>query len=347
MRGEWRLLRDYFGWLSAVDEVARSGALSDVDVVHHVTLGSLNSGSTLAEVPQPVLFGPVGGGQRCPAELRPLLGASGYGELFRDAAWAARRRVSPRFRHTMLRADVVFVTNRDTGRLAVRHGAGRVELMMSDGIWADTLPAAPPDRDLAAPLLLWVGSLLPRKAPGLAIRAFRHVLDDFPDARLQILGDGPLQPELERLTSELGLTGRVEFTGRIPHLEVRACYLRANLLLFTSVRDSLGGQTVDAWASALPTVSFAHQGIGDFSPPEGSALVPLCAAAQAPQRFAAAVRTLLSDRDRYAQTCVAALDHARLHTLDRRAERAVAVYAQLLAGRQPLSRHNRRRVHPG
>jgi glycosyltransferase involved in cell wall biosynthesis len=334
MRGEWRALQQYFGWLSKVDELARAGAMSDVDIVHHVTLGSLNSGSTLAGLRQPVLFGPVGGGQRCPPQLRPLLGPSVYGELLRDAVWATLRRVSPRFRHTMRRADMVFVTNRDTGRVAVRHGARRVELMLSDGIWADTLPAVPPARDLAAPLLLWVGTLAPRKAPGLAVRAFRHVLDEYPQARLEVLGDGPLRPDLERLTTDLGLTGRVTLVGRIPHAEVRARYAGANLLLFTSVRDSFGGQAVDAWSSALPTVSFAHQGIGDFSPPAGSVLVPVCAAAAAPRRFAAAVSTVLRDRARYASTCAAALDHARRHTLDERVQRAVAVYTELLAGRR-------------
>jgi hypothetical protein len=60
----------------------------------------------------------------------------------------------------------------------------------------------------------------------------------------------------------------------------------------------------------------------------------VCAAAAAPQRFAAAVGALLGDRARYSSACVAALDHARRHTLDGRAARAVAVYTELLAGRR-------------
>jgi glycosyltransferase involved in cell wall biosynthesis len=333
MREECRSLQRYFGWLSAIDGLVRSGAMSDVDVVHHVTLSSMNSGSTLADLPQPFLFGPVGGGQRCPPQLRALLGASGYGELLRDAGWAVRRWTSPRFRHTMRRADVVLVTNKDTGRVAARHGARRVELMMADGVWADTLVPAPPERDLAAPVLLWVGSLRPRKAPGLAVRAFRHVADEFPEARLVVLGDGPLRPELERLRSQLGLTRRMELAGHIPHAAVRARYAQVTLLLFTSARDSLGGQAVDAWASALPTVSFAHQGIGDFAPPGGSMLVPVCSSAEAPRRFAAAVSAVLGDPAGYPRMCAAALDHARRHTLDARAERTMDVYAALLSGR--------------
>lgn len=331
MREELRTLQRYAGWLSEMDRLAAAGAMAGMDVVHHVTLGTVNIGSMLASLRQPVLFGPAGGGQRCPAQLRPLLGAWGYGEMVRDAGWAARRRLSPRFRQTMRRSDLVFVTNRDTGRIAARHGARRVELMMADGVWADTLPAAPPARDLAAPVLLWVGGLRPRKAPGLAVRAFRHIADQFPQARLEIVGDGPLRAAVQRLTSELGLTDRVEMAGHIPHAAVRERYAAATLLLFTSARDSLGGQAVDAWASALPTVSFAHQGVGDFAPPDGAATVPVCAAAAAPRRFAAAVGGILRDPDGYASMCAAALRHARRHTLDARAGRAVQLYAELLA----------------
>lgn len=335
MREEWQSLQGYFSWLSTVDDLARSGALSDVDVVQHVTLGSLNCGSVLAQLRQPLVFGPVGGGQRCPARLLPLLGASGYGELLRDAGWAGRRRLSRRFRHTMRRADVVFATNRDTARLATGHGARRVELMMCEGVWADSLVAAVPERELTAPVLLWVGSLRPRKAPGLALRAFRHVVEEIPAARLVIIGDGPLWPELQRLRAELGLTGRVTLAGHLPHAQVRASYAGATLLLFTSARDSLGGPAVEAWASALPTVSFGHQGIGDFAPPGGSVRIPVCPAAEAPRRFAAAICAVLADPVGYPRMCAAALAHARRHTLEARAARTAAVYAELLAGRRP------------
>jgi glycosyltransferase involved in cell wall biosynthesis len=330
MRDEGDALSRHLGWLSEVDKLVAAGGLSDVDVVHHVTLGSLNSGSVLGNLSQPVLFGPVGGGQRCPPALLPLLGRSGYAELARDAAWAARRRIGRRFAATMRRADVVFVANRDTARLASRYAPGRVELMMCDAITADSLLPAPPERDLAAPLLLWVGGLRPRKAPALALRAFRHVLVEFPAARLHVLGDGPLRPAMAALARELGLAGRVEFAGRVPHAEVRARYARATLLLLTSVRDSFGGQALDAWASAVPTVSFGHQGVGDFSPAVGSVLVGPCTAAAAPRRFAAAVAAVLGAPDRYPERCAAALAHAQRHTLQARTGRAVEIYAGLL-----------------
>jgi glycosyltransferase involved in cell wall biosynthesis len=328
-RAEWASLCRYAGWLSEVDQWVAGGGLSEVDVVQHVTFGSLNAGSAVAGLAQPVVFGPVGGGQRCPAQLRPLLGRARHGEALRDVAWALRRRRGTRFGATLRQADLVLAANTDTALLAARHGARRVELMMPDAVPATAVWPAPPARDLAAPLLLWVGSLRPRKAPGLALQAFRHVLDAVPAARLEVLGGGPLAADLARLAGELGIAGRVHFAGAVPHAEVWSRYPRAAVLLFTSVRDAFGGQALEAWAAGVPTVSFAHQGIGDFAPP-GAALVGPGPAATAARRFAAAVLTLLADTGGYPARCTAALTHARLHTLEARSRRASALYAALL-----------------
>jgi glycosyltransferase involved in cell wall biosynthesis len=107
--------------------------------------------------------------------------------------------------------------------------------------------------------------------------------------------------------------GRVELTGTVPDADMPKQYADATVLLFTSVRDTFGDQVLEAWAAGLPTVSFAHQGVGDFCPPLGSALVGPCPAARAPARFAAA------------------LAHARRHTLSARTARAVSLYEELLA----------------
>jgi glycosyltransferase involved in cell wall biosynthesis len=330
MRAEWGYLSGYVGWLSEVDDLVRDGGLSDVDVVHHVSLGSVHSGSTSAG---PLVFGPVGGGQRCPVPLRPLLGGSVRGEVLRDLAAAARRRPGSRFAATMRRAGIVLAGNRDTAGVARRHGARRVELMMPAAVPDATLPATAPERDLAEPVLLWVGSLRPCKAPALAVRAFALLGSRLPAARLRFVGDGPLAGEVRALVTGLGVADRVEFTGTVAHADMPKQYADATLLLFTSVRDTFGDQVLEAWAAGLPTVSFAHQGVGDFSPPLGSALVGPCAAAQAPARFAAAAAAVLGDPGGYPARCAAALAHARRHTLSARTARAVSLYEELLAQR--------------
>jgi glycosyltransferase involved in cell wall biosynthesis len=62
----------------------------------------------------------------------------------------------------------------------------------------------------------WVGILREWHRVDLLLTAIARL----PSLRLLIIGDGPDQPRLERLASELGVTSRVTFTGRVPHAEM-------------------------------------------------------------------------------------------------------------------------------
>ena len=70
-----------------------------------------------------------------------------------------------------------------------------------------------------------VGRLSPEKNHARLIRAFADVLKDDPGAKLVIIGDGPLAPELKQLAVSLGISGSVQFTGRLrnPYAVMSAC----------------------------------------------------------------------------------------------------------------------------
>lgn len=58
-----------------------------------------------------------------------------------------------------------------------------------------------------------VGRLDPVKGQDVLIRALPAVMARFPDLKVLIIGDGPLEPELRRLSTELGIGSRVLFLG--------------------------------------------------------------------------------------------------------------------------------------
>ena len=70
-----------------------------------------------------------------------------------------------------------------------------------------------------------VGRLSPEKNHARLIRAFAHVAPSIPDAKLVIIGEGPLEKELKQLAISLGVSGTVEFTGRLrnPYSVMSAC----------------------------------------------------------------------------------------------------------------------------
>ncbi|MEU4681916.1 glycosyltransferase family 4 protein [Streptomyces xinghaiensis] len=323
----------YDGWQRRTLEHARGHGLGRADLVHHVSYGSLVGGSALRRLGPPLVFGPVGGGQTAPRSHRRWLGPAYVQEMVRELLWVRGMSLRPTCRATVREAALVLTTNRDTARRARRLGRADPRLVLSDGV-PDALPRKParegPERPDRPPTVLWVGRLTAIKAPELALRAFALLSARVPGARFVVLGDGPLRADLERLTVRLGLTGSVSFRGRLPWKDTLAAYDDADVLLFTSLRDSFGVQNLEAWARGLPVVHLDHQGVGDFSAPGCAAPVPLGDPADLPGRLADALAGVLADEEARRRTAEAGPRWARQHTWAAKAEFAERLYEAVL-----------------
>ena len=120
----------------------------------------------------------------------------------------------------------------------------------------------------SVPLVLMVASLVEKKGHETAIQAFADIVNDFPAARLRIVGDGPLRVRIERLAATLGVRERVDFLGYLPHgSELLQEYRRASVFLHPSQTarngdaEGLPGSILEAMACGLPVVATRHQGI--------------------------------------------------------------------------------------
>ena len=149
--------------------------------------------------------------------------------------------------------------------------------MLADGVDASFLRSdvREPNPD---PIFLWAGRLMPLKAAPLAVRAFARVREQLPTARLLIAGHGPEQDAVAALVTALGLDGSVELLGPRPWPEVRELMDAADCFVFSSLRDSFGGQCLEAAARGLPLAVFNHHGAGELLPdaadPQGSGRRP-------------------------------------------------------------------------
>lgn len=161
-------------------------------------------------------------------------------------------------------------------------------------------------------LVLHVGRLVEKKGTGLLLEAVAEV----PEARLVILGDGPLRPQLERYAAARGIAERVRFLGAQPPQEVARWMGRAALLAAPSVTardgDSEGLPTVviEAAAASLPALVSDHSGLPEavidgrsgFVVPEGDAaalaarLAELVASPGLQARMGAAARAVAEER---------------------------------------------------
>ncbi|MFJ9869872.1 glycosyltransferase [Streptomyces sp. NPDC101165] len=327
----------YDGWQRRALAYARSHGLDEADLVHHVSYGSLQGGCALHRLGPPLVFGPVGGGQTAPRSHRRYLGAAYWQEAVRTLRI---RRLSrrPLCRATLGEAAVVLATNRDTQRVTRRLGRTDTRLMLADGIHESLLRESAEGervRPPGPPTVLWVGGLIPIKAPELALRTIAHLRSEIPDVRLVILGDGPLRHALEQLALHLGVDESVEFRGRLPWSQVFTVYDQADAFLMTSLRDSSSMQSLEACARGVPVVHLGHQGIGDFSAPGGAVSVPLGSSADLPQRLASALGGVLNDEQTHRCMEHAALAWARKHTWTAKAEIAEKIYRAILPVDRP------------
>jgi glycosyltransferase involved in cell wall biosynthesis len=120
--------------------------------------------------------------------------------------------------------------------------------------------------DPAGPLLVHVGSFTPEKDHALLLAAFREVRHRLPAARLVLLGDGPLRPEVERRAaagSAAGDTGgagpAVRFLGARPDAAELAG--GADLLVLSSRIEGTPGVVLEAAARGVPAVATAVGGL--------------------------------------------------------------------------------------
>ncbi|MFC4455905.1 glycosyltransferase [Deinococcus sonorensis] len=155
------------------------------------------------------------------------------------------------------------------------------------------------------PLVLFVGRMVEKKGVADLLRAMQQVRAQLPEARLVLLGDGPLLTELQTLAGHLGLP--CDFMGRQSVPEIQQWMAQASLLCVPSVTaqngDTEGLPTVvlEAQACGLPVVATEHAGIPEAVQHEVNGLV---VPERDPAQLAAALTRLLTDaplRQRFGQ----------------------------------------------
>ena len=105
----------------------------------------------------------------------------------------------------------------------------------------------------SAPVVGTIGRLADVKRQDVLIRGFARLGDVVPEARLLIVGDGPLRPGLESLARSLGLGDWVVFAGYQARPER---FLRAmDAFALTSRTEGMPLAILEAWASGVPVVA--------------------------------------------------------------------------------------------
>jgi glycosyltransferase involved in cell wall biosynthesis len=156
---------------------------------------------------------------------------------------------------------------------------------------------ASPTNALAVPqpkngfTLLCVGRLAPSKDHATLLHAVALTRAHHPDLQLWMVGDGPLEPNLRKLSAELGLDTCVTFFGE--QADVSPFLLAADLFVMSSVTEGLPVSLLEAMSAGLPAVVTGVGGMGEIARLSGAVtLVP----SSDPEAMAAALCKAIAQR---------------------------------------------------
>jgi len=140
-----------------------------------------------------------------------------------------------------------------------------------NGAWPADVRAIP--RPKKGFTLLYVGRLAPLKDHATLLRAVAITRTHHPDVQLWIVGDGPQEFSLRKLTDELGLNECVIFFGE--QADVSPFMLAADLFVSSSVTEGLPVSLLEAMSVGLPAVVTDVGGMGEIARLSGAVtLVP-------------------------------------------------------------------------
>jgi glycosyltransferase involved in cell wall biosynthesis len=201
-----------------------------------------------------------------------------------------------------------------------------------EGIDIEHVAAAPPINvhetfflPHRAPLVGNVAALVPHKGQRHLIEAAHLVVQQVPDARFVILGEGELREQLERQVKDHHLEKHVLLPGF--RTDVLGCMKGFDLFVLSSVTEGLGTSLLDAMACGKPIVATTAGGIPEVVADGETGLL---VAPRDHTALAAAIVRLLNDDALRAAMGKAGRDRVtERFTVGRMVAGTVAVYERL------------------
>ncbi len=242
-----------YAWQQRIRRVAAEWhAREQFDLVHQTTFHTFRVPFTAAELGVPSVWGPIAGGETIPAGFERFLGPARWSE--RRRAWLNRLNLwAPWVRRGLRLSSALLVSNRTTLDYLPAWCRAKARIVPANAFRGD-LPQVIERPALAQPevRLVYAGNCIGRRSVPLVVHAM-HAAADVP-CHLTVAGEGDALEDWKREVAELGMSGRVTFTGPISRAALADLYAHASALVFPGLRDSGGSSLLEAMSIGLPAI---------------------------------------------------------------------------------------------
>lgn len=113
------------------------------------------------------------------------------------------------------------------------------------------------------PIVLFVGSLIPRKGLPFLVKAAEKIIKEQPKTLFVIVGTGPLKNQLLDTIEAAKLSGSFRFLGNAKDDSLPLIYNFADVFVLPSIQEGQGIVLLEAQASAKPVVAFEVGGVSE------------------------------------------------------------------------------------
>ena len=161
-------------------------------------------------------------------------------------------------------ATCVWVTASSLAGKAKRFGAKRVTMLPNWYDFDENLAKQLNERPEPGHKIVFVGRLHPVKRVDLLLKAFAKLRKLYPDASLNIVGDGVERQKLITLANDLELGQSVHFLGFQNHEKVLELLRQADLMVLSSKMEGNPKVLIEAMMLKVPIVATNVPGIRDM-----------------------------------------------------------------------------------
>lgn len=241
-------------------ELARTGRIDVVLEPAPITPKGL---SFVYDVGVPVVIGPLCGGMDFPPAFADLDSRITRASIVigRTVAQLANRAVPGK-----LKADVLLAANAATAQALPAGHRGRVIRLFESGVDLELWKPLPinPQRADGSVRFVFSGRFIDWKGIQYLVPAFAKALAQAPQCRLDLVGGGELEGEVQAMIREQGLGDAIRLHGWLSRSDAADILRAADVFVMPSLRECGGTAILEALALGKPVITTNWGGPADY-----------------------------------------------------------------------------------